>query len=351
MYFLLPDEVGDDPRWLVLAEGKFAVADALQAAYLRLYSKSAHHMNDGYLTAHDVLSGCRGRKRIVELLTASVLGRSPWLHRRGDTCGGKNCIDSSPPWVEGFEYRLCSFSKRNPTRSEKSRNDAQKADSKDWRLRDLVYARDGGCCRYCGSGPLPRKGTGRAKDRRKVLQFDHIDPDRAAEGGANYVTACGRCNEEKGHRTPAEADLVLRPEPTDAERGALAGRELLLCDLPDNDSDNARDNASDNDHDSEPDNDGGVVATDVATPPPGAVPAGEVCAPRGEQPTSTTPATASEGSGSGRVGQSTSVHSRASPLGPGGQLVRDGQDPDIYHRRSRAPAYPAAPDLPPGGDP
>lgn len=347
MYFLLPDEVGEDPRWLVLAGGKFAVADALQAAYLRLYSRSAHHMNDGYLTAHDVVSGCRGRKRIVELLTTSVLGRSPLLHRRGDSCAGKNCIDASPPWVEGFEYRLCSFSKRNPTRAEKGRNDAQKADSKDWRLRDVVYARDGGCCRYCGSGPLPRKGTGRAKDRRKVLQFDHVDPDRAAEGGANYVTACGRCNEAKGHRTPAEADLVLRPEPSDAERAALAGRELALFDLPDNDIDNDRDNAPDNDPDNEPDNDRGVVATTR----PGAVLAGEDRAHRGEQPTSTTPGTASGGSGSGRVGQPIPVDSRASPLGPGGQLVRDGQDPDIYHRRSRAPAHPAAPDLPPGGDP
>jgi 5-methylcytosine-specific restriction endonuclease McrA len=350
VYFLLPDEVGDDPRWLVLAEGKFAVADALQAAYLRLYSKSAHHMNDGYLTAHDVVSACRGRKRIVELLTTSVLARSPWLHRRGDTCAGKNCIDASPPWVDGFEYRLCSFSKRNPTRAEKTRNDAQKADSKDWALRDMVYARDGGCCRYCGTGPIPKKGMGNAKDRRKVLQYDHVDPDRAAEGGANYVTACARCNEEKGHRTPAEADLVLLPEPTAAERAAWLARELLLRDPGDNDVDNDPDNDPDNDRDNEAGNDRSVAATVVATPPPGAVPAGEDRAHRGEQPTSTTPETASEGSGSGRVGQPTPVHSRASPLGPGGLPVRDGQDPDIYHRRSRAPASPA-PDLPPGGDP
>ncbi len=351
-YFLLSDTFGDDPRWMVLADGKATQADLLAAYCAKIYSKSAHHTHDGYVTRYDALQACRGKKVMLDLLCTSVLGMMPMLHRKGDTCAARNCIDDSPEWIEGFEYRVCSFSKRNPTRAEKDRNDAQKHELKDSGIRRRIYERDGGCCRYCRSGPMPTKGMGRAKDRRRAWQLDHVDPDKTrGRDELNLVTACARCNEEKGHRTPDEAGMVLLPIPTDAEREAWAARGEQLFDRPDNHNDNARDNTPDN----HLDNARGVVEAlvpDVVDhTPPEAVPAGEVCVQAGQQPTTTTPETTSEGSGSGRGGLPDVPASRASPLGTGGQPVRDAQYPDIYNRRSRAPAAEPGSASPSGGDP
>jgi hypothetical protein len=102
------------------------------------------------------------------------------------------------------------------------------ADLRNGRLRDLAYTRDGGCCRYCGSGPLLRRGMERAADRHQVLRFDHVDPDQpAGEDGANFVVACAACSEAKGHRTPAEAGMTLLPVPTSVQIAARQPDERL----------------------------------------------------------------------------------------------------------------------------
>lgn len=62
-----------------------------------------------------------------------------------------------------------------------------------------IHARDRACA-YCG---------GRAQT------VDHIVP-RSRGGGStwtNLVSACSRCNERKGNRTPAEAGMQLRVKP------------------------------------------------------------------------------------------------------------------------------------------
>src|SRR5690606_10030604 len=146
----------------------------------------------------------------------------------GDECP---CLGTAP-WIDGYAYRIHNFLKRNPSKREYDLDKAKKADLRDARLKALVLKRDGGCCRYCGSGPLERKAV-RAKDRRRVLTFDHVDPDRAAgEDGANLVVCCGRCNDEKGARTPDEADMVLLPEPTPEQAARLADREPQRLDRP-----------------------------------------------------------------------------------------------------------------------
>lgn len=64
-----------------------------------------------------------------------------------------------------------------------------------------IYKRDGHACVYCG-------GTER-------LTLDHVEP--RSRGGRdswdNLVTACQRCNTEKGDRNPHEAGLKMRHQP------------------------------------------------------------------------------------------------------------------------------------------
>lgn len=67
--------------------------------------------------------------------------------------------------------------------------------------RPGVLARDGRHCGYCG---------------KTASTIDHVLP--RSRGGANSwentVAACGRCNNRKGDRTPAEARMPLRRPPT-----------------------------------------------------------------------------------------------------------------------------------------
>jgi 5-methylcytosine-specific restriction endonuclease McrA len=64
-----------------------------------------------------------------------------------------------------------------------------------------IYKRDGYACVYCKS-----------KDN---LTLDHVVP--RSRGGRdawdNLVTACQRCNTEKGDRTPDEADMKMAHQP------------------------------------------------------------------------------------------------------------------------------------------
>jgi 5-methylcytosine-specific restriction endonuclease McrA len=63
-----------------------------------------------------------------------------------------------------------------------------------------VLARDHRTCAYCGD---------------PASTIDHVLP--RSRGGANEwvntVAACGRCNNRKGDRTPAEARMPLRVKP------------------------------------------------------------------------------------------------------------------------------------------
>lgn len=70
--------------------------------------------------------------------------------------------------------------------------------------RRTVLARDQYTCQYCQTQPP-----------RKDLTIDHVVP--RARGGkttwTNVVTACLRCNNQKGSRTPEEAGMVLWTRP------------------------------------------------------------------------------------------------------------------------------------------
>ncbi|MEU5882562.1 HNH endonuclease [Spirillospora sp. NPDC047279] len=62
-----------------------------------------------------------------------------------------------------------------------------------------VYLRDKGLCGYCG---------------RRGHTIDHVIPQSRGGGDTwdNTVLACGKCNNRKGSRTPAEAGMRLALE-------------------------------------------------------------------------------------------------------------------------------------------
>lgn len=67
--------------------------------------------------------------------------------------------------------------------------------------RKNVMKRDGMKCQYCKSG--------------RDLTIDHVIPK--SRGGAdsweNLVTACNKCNNRKGNKTPREANMPLLSKP------------------------------------------------------------------------------------------------------------------------------------------
>ncbi|MFC6089443.1 HNH endonuclease [Saccharothrix lopnurensis] len=338
-YFLLGDEWATDPAWSVLAEGSARLIRDLKAGLVDLYSESSHHRHDGYLTQEQVDRWCS--RRVVALLTMSVLGRAPKLHRKGDECA---CLGEE--WVPGFTYRIHKFLKRNPSRKEQDREAQKRADHRNTALKHAVWVRDGGCCRYCRSGVLGKK-SGRNKDLRKVLNFDHVDPDQpAGPDGENLVTACKRCNTYKGARTPAEADMVLLPAPTEAETAAWTKRGRRAFDLvlhespisePINDGSAADqqqqhhhvgDRAVDPAADHQPAHN--TPTTDDTTPPVDHQHTDEQREQRRPGPARSP----------GRVGSPPSGTGTSHPTG---QPVRTGDAPDIYHQRARLPHAPPVP--------
>jgi 5-methylcytosine-specific restriction endonuclease McrA len=68
--------------------------------------------------------------------------------------------------------------------------------------RALIFTRDERKCVYC--------------DDTRQLTLDHVQP--LARGGdhswENIVTCCHRCNQKKGDRTPVEAGMSMRVQPT-----------------------------------------------------------------------------------------------------------------------------------------
>jgi len=80
-----------------------------------------------------------------------------------------------------------------------------KGKERPWRVppvtRREVLRRDHYTCQYCGS--------------THNLTLDHVIP--LSRGGShtwdNVVTACERCNQRKGDRTPEEVGMVLRSKP------------------------------------------------------------------------------------------------------------------------------------------
>lgn len=83
---------------------------------------------------------------------------------------------------------------------------AVQAERRDKALRELVRARDGDRCRYCGSDVDPG-GRG-----AKSGVLDHVEPGKAC-GAANLVMSCGACHRRKSKLSPGQAGMTLLPVP------------------------------------------------------------------------------------------------------------------------------------------
>jgi hypothetical protein len=75
--------------------------------------------------------------------------------------------------------------------------------------RKNLFIRDNCTCQYCGNGFSPHQ-----------LTYDHVIPKcrfnddrKTSTNWFNIVTACRKCNAQKGNRTPSEANMVLIKEP------------------------------------------------------------------------------------------------------------------------------------------
>jgi 5-methylcytosine-specific restriction endonuclease McrA len=78
-------------------------------------------------------------------------------------------------------------------------------------LREIVIARDGLLCRYCGRELIE------GADWPLYPTLDHIVP--RSQGGdhlvENLAVCCQPCNQRKKDRTPEQAEMELRPLPAE----------------------------------------------------------------------------------------------------------------------------------------
>lgn len=81
--------------------------------------------------------------------------------------------------------------------------------------RKNLFLRDNYTCQYC-----------HVQKDRKYLTYDHIiprgqwhkyKPEQIGTNWKNVVTACKKCNSQKGNKTPAQANMPLKKEPKEPQ--------------------------------------------------------------------------------------------------------------------------------------
>lgn len=162
----------------------------------RLWSYIGDQGSDGYLPAVALRLVWHSPTALAELIERN------FMHERdGITC---ECGDHVPPSKTGG-YVMHQWLERNPSRDEHTIHATKANERKSSELRKLLFDRDMGLCRYCGTQ------TNRF-DRvsPKQFQMDHVNPTMPI-GIAGVATACRDCNSRKGARTPSAAQMPLLP--------------------------------------------------------------------------------------------------------------------------------------------
>ncbi len=155
---------------------------SVRRAFVLLYRETAEviHVEDGRYANYDLDSWCELSQFWYEEVTTGPMGN------HGDWIRTVRIRIHVPRIV-----RLLRFDQ--PPRHSVRLN------------RKNVFARDENRCQYCGE-PFPHS----------QLSFDHVTP--RSRGGTtsweNVVTCCLTCNSQKGDRTPQEAGMRLKSDPS-----------------------------------------------------------------------------------------------------------------------------------------
>jgi hypothetical protein len=182
-WFKVDDGLCTHPKWL-------AVPPAARGLWVTAGSWCSSQLTDGFVPRGALALLCGRPRDAAELVKVGL-----WDE-----------VDGGWQFHAWFEFQ--------PSRSqvEAARGIARRrsALNHDTGLRDLVRARDGDLCRYCGV-------TVNWRDRRSPTggTYDHVQP--VSQGGDdsfdNIVAACRACNLTKGPRTPDQAGMSLLPAP------------------------------------------------------------------------------------------------------------------------------------------
>lgn len=218
MYTKMCDTTAGHPKFGALAELALATDGAkawrghdadditaqIHGAHSALLAVASRYRTGGFLTPTMLASVPWVKPRLRDAMCRPALGRSPLMHREGDTC---RCLRDRP-WMPGAVLLIHDYLNYNPSAEQYDRHTKRRKQLDDLALRLAVQVRDRMHCRYCGRSMkfMTRKGDGKLQ----YFALEHVDPN-AAESIDDVVAACQKCNAEKGNRTPADAGMRLIP--------------------------------------------------------------------------------------------------------------------------------------------
>lgn len=198
-----------------------AGTEAVKHFWFEAVSECGEAKTDGVIEVYRLPLIARSCGLDVDSTKAFVdaLVRAGLLHDAEALAGCRSCKTSlkeqgcrpGPDDLVVHDFLEHNPSKRNKNalgkKREKRKNDLGPGRRSEW-VKQAIYERDMGLCRYCGRRPNPD-----TFDKPDSLQHDHLDPACFEPNHGNFVDgmviACRRCNRAKGERTPEEAGMGL----------------------------------------------------------------------------------------------------------------------------------------------
>lgn len=186
-------------------------------------SECADNSTDGLLAVYrlDLVADAAGipkSKARRDQHASALVAAGLWhTHDTIDACGAcTNATRELGIEIAPGDVYVHDFTDFQPTKEERATPEARRrlarknALRRDDALRQTIYERDQGLCRYCGirvdTNPHNKSGHNR-------ITYDHVDPSCFEPNLGNttdaVVVACGRCNRRKADRTPLEAGMDL----------------------------------------------------------------------------------------------------------------------------------------------
>lgn len=191
-----------------------------------MISRSANGGGDGIIEPFEIFEAAESvgidadtaEKFLQALLNSGTRAKpSPLFHDAESLKKCAPCKDALAKYghrPDPGDIVVHDFFDHNPAAKNKTPLGQAREKRKNWlkrgngaKLKEEVYARDRGLCRYCGIRPNDDGG-----ESRRSLSFDHLDPDPLLEPNNgnfldNLCVACIGCNRQKGERTREEAGM------------------------------------------------------------------------------------------------------------------------------------------------